>query len=199
MTESHHCESPNCSNLVQKEDGQGHYFCKACRERCSYHTLLVQVEYNRPIEEVILEAAEIFSQKSSASNMAAYIGVSFVTMYNWLKKYFDMSFQEFRRVYICRSNNCYAINIKRSSYSRHDYVLKKIRSKRFCACVNALDPDTLMTNAPLSLVSDIFRGNPKIEKIKDNQYSIVTQPVTQEEIGKYPVYGRFDPVWGDND
>lgn len=199
MHTSHPCESPNCNNIVQHEDGQGHYFCEPCRERCSYHTLLIQLAYNRPIEDIIMEAAEIFSQKSSASNMAAYIGVSFVTMYNWLKRYFNMSFQEFRRVYICKSNNCYAINIKRSSYSRHDYVLKKIRSKRFCACVNALDSNTLMTNAPLSLVQDIFRGKPKIVRIKDNHYSLVTQPVRLSEVGVYPIYGRFDPVFSRTD
>lgn len=171
------CNTPECynkawanSNWKNKKD---YIFCKDCRSVHSYDVLVVQAKHEKPIKEIILESRMF----GSASYMADYIGVSFVTMYHWIKKYFGMTFQEFRRAYICKSDKCYLLNIRMSSYSRHDYILKKIRDKRYCACINALEKDHIMTNAPIGLIPSILVGRPEVVKISDDTFAIMPSPV----------------------
>ena len=169
------CSTPYCNNkfLIDPLPGNKELlFCKKCREEHSSSVLRVQYDLEAPIKEILLDAKEF----GSAGKMSDYIGVSFVTIYNWIMKYFNMSFQEFKREYICRSNKCKLINISRSSYSRNDYVLKKIKNQRYCACINALEPGYIMTNAPINVVSQVLRGFPTIKKISDGVFSIVPTP-----------------------
>jgi hypothetical protein len=121
--------------------------------------------------------------------MADYVGVSFVTVYHWILHYYDMSFQEFRRRYICKKSSrgqCYHLDLGRSTYSRNDYVVKKIKAKRFCACLNALERNLIMTNAPLSVIQSVLRGKPRIEKISDDVFALVPDPIMF--INERPVY-----------
>jgi hypothetical protein len=148
-------------------------FCPKCREDHSLRVLKTQAEHEKSIKEVILDSRMF----KSANGMADYVGVSFVTMYNWIQKYFGMTFQEFRRTYICKSSRCYLLNIGRSSYSRNDYILKKIRSKsNYCACINALEPNHIMTDCPVDVISGILRGCPSIKKISDKLFSLAPTP-----------------------
>jgi len=170
------CSTPYCDSriLVREVEEEDYVFCPKCRGDHSLCVLKTQVDHDKPIKEVIMDA-RIFK---SANGMADYAGVSFVSMYNWIKKYFNMSFQEFRRKYICKSEKCYLLNIKRSSYSRNDYILKKIRSRsNSCACINSLEPNYIMTNCPPSTVSGILRGAPKITKLSDNLFALSPKPV----------------------
>gem|GEM_PF-3427356 len=160
-------------------------FCDRCRSRHSYRVLITQVEHQKDIKAIIIDSVMF----KNAGGMADYIGVSFVTLYHWIRKYFGCSFQEFKRQNICKSRECYLLDIRRSSYSRHDYVLKKLRQKRYCACINALEPAHIMTNAPVPVVQAVLRGRPKIEKISDRAFAIVPEPVHGVE--------RPDPVYFD--
>ena len=169
------CSTPGCNNKVWvKANNNDFAFCDKCREGHSVCVLKVQAEHEKNIKEVILDS-RIFK---TANGMADYVGVSFVTMYNWIEKYFEMTFQEFKRQYICKSTKCYLLNIERSSYSRNDYILKKIKTRsNYCACVNALAPDHIMTNCPPEVVKGILRGAPKISKINDNIFALVPNPI----------------------
>ena len=162
-------------------------FCKSCRSAHSSHALIIQAKHGKSIAEII-EEAKIFA---SASRMADYIGVSFVTMYHWIRKYYGMTFQEFRRRHICKSDKCYLLNIRRSSYSRHDYILKKIRDKRYCACINALEKDHIMTDAPIKVISSILVGCPRISRISDNTFTIVPSPIRFPH-KLFPIYNLYD-------
>jgi hypothetical protein len=179
------CKTPYCSNIVLlgiKPKYKDYVFCDQCKREHSLSVLQVQADLKMPIREALLEA-RIFR---TANLIGDFMGVSFVTIYNWVKKYYGMSFQEFRRTYICRSKKCYLLNIERSSYSRSDYALKKIRSQRYCACINALEKNFIMTNAPVSVVSQIFRGAPKIVKVSDSVFSLAPQPVNFLKV--FPIY-----------
>lgn len=169
------CSTPYCKNSVQvfAAVNRKYVFCDKCREEHSYHALVVQVDHEKPVQDAIMDA-KIFK---TASGMADYLGVSFVTLYHWLKKYYNLSFQEFKRIHICKSTKCYLLNIERSSYSRHDYVLKKIRARRYCACINSLEKDHIMTNAPVSVVAEILRGAPRIEQISDRIFALAPTPI----------------------
>jgi len=170
------CSTPYCSNqmLINDTDVGCAYFCPECKEIHSKKVLKLQVEHGKTIQEAILDS-RIFN---TANGMADYLGVSFVTMYNWIKQYFDMSFQEFRRKYLCKSSKCYLLNIERSSYSRNDYILKKIRtSGNYCACINSLEPNYIMTNCPQSVVSSILRGRPKVAKIANSCFVLIPEPI----------------------
>jgi len=171
------CCTPYCINKIavkESEENSSYIFCPDCKKDRSTSVLKAQVDHGKKIEEVILDA-RLFK---SANAMADYIGISFVTMYNWIEKFFNMSFQEFRRTYICKSKKCYFLDIKRSAYSRNDYILKKIRSIHgYCACINSLQPNQIMTNCPPNTVSSILRGYPKINKISDNLFALAPKPI----------------------
>lgn len=179
------CDTPGCGREIpeKRPPERGSLFCDRCRSQHSYRVLVTQVEHQKSIREVIIDSAMF----KTAGGMADYIGVSFVTLYHWIKKYFECSFQEFKRVHICKARECYTLDIRRSSYSRHDYVLKKLRQKRYCACINALETAHIMTNAPLAVVQAVLRGCPKIEKISDKSFAIVPDPVRGIE-NPQPVY-----------
>ena len=189
------CSTPGCySSILLKEivpvDTE-YIFCPKCRGDHSLKVLKIQVDHERSILEVILDA-RIFK---SANGMADYVGVSFVTMYNWIQKYFGMSFQEFRRTYVCKSTNCYLLNIERSSYSRNDYILKKIRSRsNYCACINSLEPNFIMTNCPRDLVSSILRGYPAIKKISDKVFSLAPKPILRKKVRPVHYFGKVKSI-----
>lgn len=184
------CDTPYCEGKVMSSttSPKEYHFCDECKSQHSYHALVIQTEHGKPIREIILESRYF----KGASRMADYIGVSFVTLYHWLDRYFGMTFQEFKRAHICQSENCYLLDIRRSSYTRNDYVLRKIRAKRYCACVNALEKDHVMTDAPLEVIQEIFRGAPKVKKINDNRFELAYAPfyMTAAEMLKrvWPVY-----------
>ena len=186
------CDTPGCteeiavpSNSVRRRGA--YYFCKTCRKNYSYPVLVTQVQHGYGIQQVILDAASMFN---NVSGIAAYVGVSFVTIYNWLEKYFGMSFQEFKRTYICKSPKCYILNIQGSPYCRYDYILKKIKRQRYCACSSVLDSNQLMTNAPIDVVEKILRGNTRVEKLNDSAFMLVPEPVRLT----YPVSLGIFPV-----
>lgn len=187
------CESPYCDIefLVSQTEFDTHeyFFCKTCRREHSKAALIVQKEHGKSIDQIILDAA-IFK---TANGMADYIGISFVTLYYWINKYFGMNFQEFKRTYICESKKCYLLNIERSSYSRSDYVLRKIRLRRYCACINALDPGHIMTKAPLDVVADLLKNRPKLEKINDKFFVVGVVPFSFKSTVK-PFYYKGSVV-----
>jgi len=155
------CSSPGCYECFfvgKDKPGVGHLFCKKCREEHSYHVLVVQAEHQDQIRKVLLDS-RVFN---TAAGMADYVGVSFVSIYHWIQRYFGMTFQEFRREHICKSDKCYLLDISGSPYSRGDYVLKKIKDRRYCACINELGRSHMMTNAPFDLVSQILGTKLKI-------------------------------------
>jgi len=188
------CNNYNCDNTILVPfallESRDYFFCPECLAEHSHRALVAQAEHEKSIQEIIIDAAFF----KTASNMAAYIGISFVTMYHWIKKYFDMSFQEFKRTYICKSDKCYLIDIKNSSYSRNDYVLKKIKNRRYCACLNSLEPNHIMTNAPLSLLQSIIRGRPVVERISDGFFSLGVTPV--KDFSLTPIYSDINYVDG---
>jgi hypothetical protein len=174
------CSTPYCSNEVFcKEDGEFH-FCNKCKREHTIRILITQAEVGTDIKSALIEAAKTFR---SASNISDYFGVSFVTVYNWIKMFFNTTFQEFKRNYICKSSKCYLINIENSSYSRTDYVLRKIKNFRACACIFPLEPNSIMTNIHIGLLEKIIRGNPKIEKVSDGVFTISSSP----EPGRVPI------------
>jgi len=183
------CNTPYCRKLIPigrlKRPIGNYYFCEKCRERHSSYVLKTQTDHEKTIVDILLDASSF----QRAGGMADYLGVSFVTVYHWINKYFNLTFQEFRREYICKSSlkgNCYLLDIDRSSYSRNDYVLKKIRARRFCACLNALEPNLIMTNAPLIIVKSVLRGSPRIDHISDNKFALVPNPINFRKM--LPIY-----------
>ena len=175
------CSSPGCKNKIGNSAyaSDGLYFCSKCKSEHSLCALRLQVDHGKSIQEVILDA-RLFK---TANGMADYIGVSFVTLYNWIEKYFKdsdgkgLTFQGFRREYICKSKGCHLIDIKRTSYSRSDYILKKIRNKGKCACIKSLASNLIMTNASPSDIRSILRGAPTIKKITDGVFALYPTPV----------------------
>lgn len=188
------CKSPRCLTILP-ESASTQDFCARCRKHHSSTVLELQVEHSLPIKEIIMEARMF----QSAVGMSDYLDVSFVTLYNWIDKYFKdeqgngMNFQEFKRTYICRSN-CYMLDIKRSSYSRNDYILQKIKNKGKCACINTMAPNLIMTNAPPKVISEILRGAPRIKKITDDLFTLAPSPVKLKAVKPFLFSRKGNPV-----
>lgn len=194
------CSSPGCENtILVKDEGVDptYLFCQDCKKKYSLSMLRVQVDHEKPIREVIMDA-RIFK---TANGMADYIGISFVSLYSWLGQLFKnadgspMSFQEFRRKYICKSENCYMLNIKRTSYARSDYILKKLRQRSYssCSCISSLEPGYIMTNCPKDQVKEILRGSPKIVQISDGVFALAPEPFIMR--GARPFIFRKAKPW----
>jgi hypothetical protein len=148
-------------------------FCDACKTEHSMKVLKLQVEHNMTIRELLLDA-KFFT---SVQWMGDYLGVSFVTIYHWIEKYYGMTYQEFKRKYICKCDRCYLLDISISPYSRNDYILNKIRSRRGCACFDSRYPNFIMTKMPLHQVLALFKSEPGIKVIKEGVYAIAPRPV----------------------
>ncbi len=186
------CSTPYCSREVYLNPvikRKGYYFCRECRSQHSYYVLVAQAQHGYPIKDVILDAASLFQ---TVAGMSDYVGVSFVTMYTWLDKFFGMSFQEFKRTHICKSPNCYTLNIQGNSYSRYDYVIKKIKRKWFCACSNVLDKNLITTNAPLNVMASVLKGNPRMERVNDDRFILAPEPF---KFPICPVFSGLHPVY----
>jgi hypothetical protein len=176
------CASFNCENQISYDLGDDKTplnsnvfkFCEECRSKHSITVLELQNEHENDIRSIILEASKVYS---TCSKISDYLGVSFVTIYNWIRIYFNMSFSEFKREHICKSKGCHLVDISRCSYSRLDYVLKKVQQEGYCSCINALDSGMVMTKAPPSVIEGLLRGFPKIERIHDNVFRVAPNPV----------------------
>ena len=155
------CKSPGCGNSFFA-DGDANYvqasFCPDCRDAHSAQVLKTQIEHSMPIRELLLDA-KVFR---TATGMSDYFGVSFVTVYHWIRRYFGMTFQEFRREYICKTKGCYAVDISGSKYNRVEYLLKKIKDNRHCACLSEAGKQYVLTNTPLDKLRKILKVEPKI-------------------------------------
>lgn len=173
MTNPINCYSPNCKNIVLTLKVDVPVFCDKCKTDHSMKVLKLQVEHSLSIEELLIEA-KLFK---SVQWMGDYLGVSFVTIYHWIEKYYGLTFQEFKRKYICKCDKCYLLDISISPYSRNDYILNKIRNKRYCACFDSRYPNFVMTKMPLDQVKALFRSEPKVDMIREGVFAIVPDPV----------------------
>ena len=167
------CSSPNCNNQVIPPKYDMPVFCDSCKAEHSMKVLKLQYEHDMSIHKLLLDA-KLFK---SVQWMGDYLGVSFVTIYHWIEKYFNMTFQEFKRKYICKCDKCYLLDISISPYSRNDYILNKIRNRRYCACFDSRYPNFVMTKMPLQQVKALFRSEPRIEMIREGVFAIVPDPV----------------------
>jgi hypothetical protein len=174
--------TPYCESIIQTPNEDKHYnFCELCRSEHSYYVLTIQAQHGYPIKDVILDAASLFK---NVTGMADYVGVSFVTMYNWLRKYFNVSFGEFKRQYICKSSRCYSLDIRNSSYNRSDYILRKLKQKYYCACSNIFEKGQIITNAPKEIANQIIKSAPPVDTAIVDHFQEL--PVAVSLI--YPVY-----------
>lgn len=167
------CKSPGCSNSVKRVASTN--YCNECRKEHSSYVLDLQVEHGKPIKEIILDA-RIFQ---NAQCMADYIGISFVSLYGWIEKYFGMNFTEFKREYICRSRYCKNINLEGSSL-KLDYAAQRLRSRMYCVCVNSKEPNKIMTNAPSKTISELFETSHTFKESEDGEMIADVQPVKFE-------------------
>jgi hypothetical protein len=176
------CQTPGCNNLAKRRLVDP--FCKSCRKEHSLFVLRLQAEHGKSINDIIMDA-KIFQ---NAQGMADYVGVSFVTLYNWIDRYFGMTFQEFRRKFICRSAKCWVLDTGRCSLVRSDYLLSRIRGKGKCACTSALESSLIMTNAPLEFVGGLLKDAPRLVQVSDKCFALATSPIKFKMIE--PVYIR---------
>jgi len=195
MSFTKNCATPGCKNVVtllKPITRKEYHFCDVCkRSDTSHKVLVIQAQHGYLIRQILLDAASLFS---SVSGMSDYVGVSSITMYSWLDKYFEMSFHEFKRRYICKSKHCYSLDVSAvaASYSRHDYILKKIRRTQYCACATIHEPGIITTNAPPALVSRVLQGSTRIARVSDASFKLMPEafffPVTPLFFSVYPVY-----------
>lgn len=170
------CSSPNCdvSFFVKHFKEDTNYFCKKCRRLHSLPVLEKQAEHDTPIKQLILDSRIM----NNASGMADYIGISFVSMYNWIQKYFGMTFQEFRCEYICKTPSCYKVKLENFNVIEQEELLNKLKALGYCVCSNSLEKGTITTKAPPSIIARLLKERKKRKPIQDKTITY----------GKFPTY-----------
>lgn len=133
------CKSKYCSNQITVQIGNRRktaYYCSDCKTEHEIKVLELQYYHKSLIRDLILYTAKLFNFRS-VSHIADYLETHSLYIKFWIKKYFGMTFDEFRQVYHCKTNNCIkldSINVKNKYY-----LVNKIKNKDICACLNKSD------------------------------------------------------------
>jgi len=120
-------------------------FCPACRERFGgrLRALQLQAERKHDITDIIVQAGrEAFDWFSNAegrdvlARFEANLGVSYHTLHDWLRFFFEMDWPDWKRKYICAAHACSIVDVsavRRGGRPKY-YVVDKFRSKGVCSC-----------------------------------------------------------------
>jgi len=158
------CDGFGCNNYFFADRNYykdpNYKFCKECKSLHSYQVLVLQSQHQSDIRDLIVEASTIFQ---SAKGMADYLDISPPTLYSWLRLYFDMDFQSWRRHYICRAQKCMVLDICSMPVNYKYGISERIMNNRSCACfVNMGGRELLITSAKPQKIREIFRNAPEV-------------------------------------
>ena len=147
------CRTPWCSSQLSIKVGNVNrklLYCTTCKDEHEKQVLELQYLHNKGIKEILLEEAKLFNFKS-LSILSDALESDINSTRLWIKKYFNVCWDEFKRIYKCKDVQCTKydmINIKNKYYLR-----KQISSEYICSC---LTKDNCLLVKPKGDVAKIF-------------------------------------------
>jgi hypothetical protein len=181
------CNNPFCSNyffadkLAYKD--VNFKFCKVCKTQHSYQALVLQTQSGLPIKDLILESSRKFD---TAIGMSDYLSISIPTLYAWLRAYWNMDFQSWKRTYICKANKCMLLDFQAMPITYKYHISETIRKHNCCACFIPIGDTTLLiTSAKPSKLRDMFRNMPEVVSdgtgINKIRYPVLLKNLSEDE------------------
>ncbi len=147
------CRTPWCTIQLSIKVGNINrklLYCDTCKEAHDKQVLELQHLHNKGIKEILLDEATLFNFKS-LSILSDALESDINSTRLWIRKYFSVNWDEFRRIYKCKDMQCekYSMaNIKNKYYLR-----KQISSEYVCSC---LTKDNCLLVKPKSKSTESF-------------------------------------------
>jgi hypothetical protein len=136
-------------------------FCSRCRAEHSERVLVVQADFGKPIQDVLVELVRFYPK---ADTLAGALGVSQVTLYAWVRTCFGLDFGDFRRRYVCRIKSCLILDCRDMPRQGKYDAISQIRQEGICACAVGRERarKLVIANCNMSRLRDVFLelGNP---------------------------------------
>jgi hypothetical protein len=130
------CENYGCESIFDawpsKYAGREYIFCSSCRKDAKYKALVAQVNYQEPIKKILIT---LLRQHKNPSIMADLLGISRLTLYNWIRDFFEVeSFKEFKRKYLCKGKACIPLSKNDLDPVARQLVTTRFRNHNICTC-----------------------------------------------------------------
>ena len=129
------CRTPWCTTQLSIKVGNVNrklLYCDDCKNIHEKQVLELQHLHASPIKEILLEQASLFNFKS-LSILSDALESDINSTRLWIKKYFNVGWDEFKRIYKCKDAQCTRydmVNIKNKYYLR-----KQIGTEYICSCL----------------------------------------------------------------
>ena len=147
------CRTPWCTIQLSIKVGNVNrklLYCDDCKNNHDKQVLELQHLHNKDIKEILLEEATLFNFKSlSILSDALESDINSVRL--WIKKYFNVNWDEFRRIYKCKDIQC--IRYDMANIKNKYYLRKQISSEYICSC---LTKDNCLLVKPKNNASHTF-------------------------------------------
>ena len=147
------CRTPWCTIQLSIKVGNVNrklLYCDDCKNNHDKQVLELQHLHNKDIKEILLAEATLFNFKSlSILSDALESDINSVRL--WIKKYFNVNWDEFRRIYKCKDIQC--IRYDMANIKNKYYLRKQISSEYICSC---LTKDNCLLVKPKNNASHTF-------------------------------------------
>ena len=133
------CRTPWCTNQLSIKVGNVNrklLYCDDCKSQHEKQVLELQHLHAKPIKEILLEEATLFNFKS-ISILSDALESDINSTRLWIKKYFSVSWDEFRRIYKCKDAKC--IRYDMTNIKNKYYLRQQISSEYICSCLTKDD------------------------------------------------------------
>lgn len=141
------CSSPNCDNKIYTRVDGKHpsKYCKKCKidpvtgEKVPLTVLRLQTLHELPIRELLVNICKVYSFNSGGT-ISMILGINKKKLEEWVKRYFNLnSWDEFKKIYKCKSNSCFIIkcsSLFSSRYQNKYYLVSKLKKDfDICSCL----------------------------------------------------------------
>ena len=147
------CRTPWCTNQLSIKVGNVNrklLYCDDCKSKHEKQVLELQHLHTKPIEEILLAEATLFNFKSlSILSDALESDISSTRL--WIKKYFNVCWDDFKRIYKCKDAECTRYDM--ANIKNKYYLRKQISSEYICSC---LTKDNCLLVKPKNNTSHTF-------------------------------------------
>ena len=129
------CRTPWCTNQLSIKIGNTNrklLYCTDCKDAHDKQVLELQYLHSKGIKDILLEEATLFNFKS-LSILSDALESDINSTRSWIKKYFGVDWDEFRRIYKCNDNECIKYNM--TNIKNKYYLRKQIGKEYICSCL----------------------------------------------------------------
>lgn len=129
------CRTPWCTSTLSIKVGNTNrklLYCTKCKDTHEKQVLELQYTHNKGIKEILLDESKLFNFKS-LSILSDALESDINSVRSWIKRYFTVDWDEFRRIYKCKDVQCTKHNM--ANIKNKYYLRKQISKEYICSCL----------------------------------------------------------------